>query len=261
MKDDDAEEAKRKEVEALFAKVCNRLDAMSNFHFTPKAAVTEIAIKPAVPAIQMEETIPMGVAEEQTTAPQDVLKATRSEHADSGTARDAGHFIAHGPFIACTWSRGPPCAACRVLRRPRPVAGDLPACVFYQPSPRHPNISPGLTHVDVLGAAGASTGARGHEEGRMVRRRPTGRPVELRAGDGRCQCTDVGSSVRSTRRSWRYSNPAGFRVKIARCARWCRQIRRQTPASRRNHAPQVHWSWISTNPGRSSYCGESSAFY
>ena len=86
VKDDDAEEAKRKEVEALFAKVCNRLDAMSNFHFTPKAAVTEIAIKPAVPAIQMEETIPMGVAEEQTTAPQDVLKATRSEHALKGEA-------------------------------------------------------------------------------------------------------------------------------------------------------------------------------
>ena len=36
VKDDDLEIAKRKEVEALFAKVCNRLDMLSNFHFTPK---------------------------------------------------------------------------------------------------------------------------------------------------------------------------------------------------------------------------------
>lgn len=75
VKDDDAEVAKRQEVEALFAKVCNRLDMLSNFHFTPKVAVDEIQIKPNVAAIQMEETIPMGVSEEQTSAPQDVLKA------------------------------------------------------------------------------------------------------------------------------------------------------------------------------------------
>jgi len=75
VKDDDAEVAKRLEVEALFAKVCNRLDMLSNFHFTPKVAVEEIQIKPNVAAIQMEETLPMGVSEEQTSAPQDVLKA------------------------------------------------------------------------------------------------------------------------------------------------------------------------------------------
>eukprot|EP00802_Teleaulax_amphioxeia_P014668 Tamp_14741.p1 GENE.Tamp_14741~~Tamp_14741.p1 ORF type:complete len:461 (-),score=157.96 Tamp_14741:222-1568(-) len=74
VKDDDVEAAKRQEVEALFAKVCNRLDALSNFHFTPKVVADEIAIKPNVPAIQMEEKIPMGVSEEQVTAPQDVHK-------------------------------------------------------------------------------------------------------------------------------------------------------------------------------------------
>jgi U3 small nucleolar RNA-associated protein MPP10 len=74
VKDDDVEAAKRQEVEALFAKVCNRLDALSNFHFTPKVVADEIAIKPNVPAIQMEEKIPMGVSQEQVTAPQDVLK-------------------------------------------------------------------------------------------------------------------------------------------------------------------------------------------
>lgn len=35
-KDEDKYAAKHTEVEALFAKLCNRLDLLSNFHYTPK---------------------------------------------------------------------------------------------------------------------------------------------------------------------------------------------------------------------------------
>jgi U3 small nucleolar RNA-associated protein MPP10 len=60
------------EVEALFAKVCNRLDLLSNFHYTPKAVVDEITVRPNVPAITLEEKLPMGVSDAQALAPEEV---------------------------------------------------------------------------------------------------------------------------------------------------------------------------------------------
>ena len=59
-------------------------------------------------------------------------------------------------------------------------------------------------HVHVRVTAGAPTRARGHEEARMRRCRPVVALWGLRGGNGSCQCPDVGSSVRSTGRRWRY---------------------------------------------------------
>lgn len=60
------------DVEALFAKLCNRLDLLSNFHYTPKAVVEEITVRPNVPAITFEEKLPMGVSDAQALAPEEV---------------------------------------------------------------------------------------------------------------------------------------------------------------------------------------------
>ena len=60
----EAEESKEHlAVRSVFAALVAKLDALTNFHFTPKAPVPEVSVKSnAVPAISMEEKIPLGVA-------------------------------------------------------------------------------------------------------------------------------------------------------------------------------------------------------
>jgi hypothetical protein len=67
----------QKECEAIFAVLCNKLDALSNFHFTPKLPSAEIEVVKNVAAISMEEILPMAVNDRVTAAPEEVYEKKR----------------------------------------------------------------------------------------------------------------------------------------------------------------------------------------
>eukprot|EP01029_Cantina_marsupialis_P026561 TRINITY_DN7175_c0_g1_i1.p1 TRINITY_DN7175_c0_g1~~TRINITY_DN7175_c0_g1_i1.p1 ORF type:complete len:651 (-),score=286.91 TRINITY_DN7175_c0_g1_i1:128-2080(-) len=69
---EDELQKKRDEVTGLFKKLCYQLDALSNFHFTPKPHIEELAGVSDLPAIQTEEVLPIAVSEAQTRAPEEV---------------------------------------------------------------------------------------------------------------------------------------------------------------------------------------------
>lgn len=85
----EAEESReQKEVKALYASLCETLDALSNHHYTPapaELASAEITVS-AAPAISLEEVIPGYVSNAQLVAPGDVyrsgLKQSKSEMTD-----------------------------------------------------------------------------------------------------------------------------------------------------------------------------------
>ena len=76
--DEKAEE--RKVLEALFADLSGKLDALSNFSFTPKPVGHEMEVQTAaVPAIAMEEAVPMAVSEGAARAPEEVYAMARGK--------------------------------------------------------------------------------------------------------------------------------------------------------------------------------------
>ncbi|KJE95933.1 M-phase phosphoprotein 10 [Capsaspora owczarzaki ATCC 30864] len=71
------------EIDALYAKLCQSLDALSNFHYTPKLAKEEVEIVSNVPAVSMEEIIPTTVATTTLLAPEELF-ASRSRGQEKG---------------------------------------------------------------------------------------------------------------------------------------------------------------------------------
>jgi len=67
----------QEEIEAMFKNLCWKLDALSNFHFTPKPIVRELQVKPSAPAITMEEVVPMSVSEANLRAPEEIYDKKR----------------------------------------------------------------------------------------------------------------------------------------------------------------------------------------
>ena len=65
------------EINGIWDQLSSKLDAMSNYHFTPKPVVDDIQIKSNVASIQMEEILPMGVSEASRLAPEEVYKKKR----------------------------------------------------------------------------------------------------------------------------------------------------------------------------------------
>lgn len=74
------------EISTLMAALFHKLDALSNYNYTPKAPTQELSVVSSSSAVEMEEVLPMGVSTEQRVAPQEVftsksagLLAARSE--------------------------------------------------------------------------------------------------------------------------------------------------------------------------------------
>lgn len=60
------------EIEALFLSVSAKLDALSNSHYAPKMAKIEVQVVKDLPAIAMEEAIPVAVSDATLLAPEEV---------------------------------------------------------------------------------------------------------------------------------------------------------------------------------------------
>jgi U3 small nucleolar RNA-associated protein MPP10 len=72
------EEKVKNEIRGLFANLCSKLDALSNYHFAPRPIADEAEIRPVTqPAIAMEEVLPLHVSEARGVAPEEVYGAKR----------------------------------------------------------------------------------------------------------------------------------------------------------------------------------------
>ncbi|GMH87751.1 hypothetical protein TrVE_jg2821 [Triparma verrucosa] len=72
-----AEGKAKSEMKALFAKLCSKLDALSNYHFSPRPASEVAEVKSQAPAIAMEEVIPLTVSDARSSAPEEVFGGKR----------------------------------------------------------------------------------------------------------------------------------------------------------------------------------------
>jgi len=63
------------EIALLFAHLCHKLDALSDFSFTPKPPTEEVTVITNAPAISMEEVIPMGTSSGTLIAPEEEYKS------------------------------------------------------------------------------------------------------------------------------------------------------------------------------------------
>ena len=67
------EGAAKEEMKRLFADLCSKLDALSNYHFAPRPVADEADVtKQNVPAIAMEEVLPLHVSTSRGVAPEEV---------------------------------------------------------------------------------------------------------------------------------------------------------------------------------------------
>lgn len=74
--DDDAKQ-EQEEIAVMFKSLCWKLDALSNYQFTPKPIVKELHVKPSVPAIAMEEVVPISVSDANLKAPEEIYEKKR----------------------------------------------------------------------------------------------------------------------------------------------------------------------------------------
>lgn len=82
----DALKKEHAEIEGLFRDVCTKLDALSNWHFTPKAPKPEMSIVSVkdTAAIEMEEIIPVHVSDGQLLAPEELFVAPKRTRRKNG---------------------------------------------------------------------------------------------------------------------------------------------------------------------------------
>ncbi|KAF9955704.1 hypothetical protein BGZ70_010138 [Mortierella alpina] len=71
-------EKKHEEITGLWQDLCQKLDSLSNWHYTPKPPKAELTVVTNAPAISMEEAIPVSVADASLLAPEEVYSAGKA---------------------------------------------------------------------------------------------------------------------------------------------------------------------------------------
>ena len=67
------EEKARNEMKMLFANLCSKLDALSNYHFAPRPVADEADVRTmSTPAFAMEEVLPLHVSDANALAPEEI---------------------------------------------------------------------------------------------------------------------------------------------------------------------------------------------
>eukprot|EP00753_Platysulcus_tardus_P020564 PLAT8223.1.p1 GENE.PLAT8223.1~~PLAT8223.1.p1 ORF type:complete len:613 (-),score=366.05 PLAT8223.1:36-1745(-) len=70
-KKEDKMEKERQALQAMYDKLCGKLDSLSHFHHRPRPAVHKADLSADVPAIAMEEVTPLAVSEASRKAPEE----------------------------------------------------------------------------------------------------------------------------------------------------------------------------------------------
>ncbi|KAF9356241.1 U3 snoRNP protein [Mortierella sp. NVP85] len=71
-------EKKHEEITTLWQELCQKLDSLSNWHYTPKPPKAELTVVTNAPAISMEEAIPVSVADAALLAPEEIYSAGKA---------------------------------------------------------------------------------------------------------------------------------------------------------------------------------------
>ncbi|KAJ2630958.1 U3 snoRNP protein [Coemansia sp. RSA 1290] len=73
-----------KDVDSQMRNLFTQLDALSHFHFAPKPATTDIEIRTNVPALQMEEKLPVTMTQADQLAPGEIFEKRQAKTGRTG---------------------------------------------------------------------------------------------------------------------------------------------------------------------------------